>query len=229
MKMIGLRIMTLTVFLFSPNLPLLAQEDYKIIEKKPKLMTEVSKEKPNGDAKGGLWIRNPKKPVIAGVPMGASRQEVTDLFKAKHIAPSQRSAPLDIFPRLIGEISFIKKAYLYYTGDRLTKLTILFNVPPDNQNKIGEPLFEFYKEIRNKMVRDYGQPTNTTDYLHPNMYYTLVALETGNAYKFDYWENVDDMKILLSLKGKDGEIECSLTYQYLYFESDLLLKAIKGH
>jgi len=229
MKMIGLRIMAMVIFLFSSNLPLLAQEDHKTTEKYPKTGVGVSKDRPNGEANEPLLLKNPKKPVIAGVPMGASRREITDLFNAKHIAPSQRSAPLDIFPRLIGEISFIKKAYLYYTGDRLTKLTILFNVPPDNQNKIGEPLFDFYREIRKKMVRDYGQPTNTTSHVHPNFYYTLVAFETGNAYKLDYWENVDDLKILLSLKGKDGEIECSLTYQYLYFETDLMLKTIKGN
>jgi hypothetical protein len=56
-----------------------------------------------------------------------------------------------------------------------------------------------------------------------------VAIETGNASKFDYWENVDDLKILLTLKGKDGEIECALTYQYLYFQSDLEIKVIRGN
>jgi hypothetical protein len=106
---------------------------------------------------------------------------------------------------------------------------MLFNVPTDTKNLTGEYLFDLYKELRKKLVHDYGQPTNTTDYCHPNFSYTLVALETGNAYKLDYWENVDDLKILLSLKGREGEIDFSLTYQYLYFESDVLLKTIKGN
>ena len=228
MKRIGLGIMTLAVILFPTPSLLLAQSDHKA-DYPVKPTIETSKEKPNGDSKGAVWVRPPKKVVISGVPLGASRGQITALFKANNIVPTQRSAPLDIFPRLIGEISSIKNAYLYYSQDRLTKLTILFKTPPDNQNNIGEPLFNLYKELRNKLVRDYGQPTNTTDYLHPNFYYNLVALEYGNAYKLDYWENVDDMKVLLSLKGKDGEIECALTYQYLYFESDLMIKALKGN
>jgi hypothetical protein len=48
-----------------------------------------------------------------------------------------------------------------------------------------------------------------------------VALETGNAYYLDYWENADNMKILLSLKGGKGDINFNLTYQYIpLFETD---------
>jgi hypothetical protein len=207
-----LGIVTLAVFIISPLPTVMAQKEGK-----------------NGDYKPGEWTRNPQKPVIAGIPMGAKRSEITSLFNSKQIAPLQRTAPMDIFPRLVGEISHIKKAYLFYTDDRLTKLNILFSVPVDSTDMIGEPLFEFYKELRKKLIHDYGQPTNFTAYVHPNFSYTLVALETGNAFKLDYWENVDDMKILLSLKGRGGEIDFSLTYQYLYFESDLLLKTIKGN
>jgi hypothetical protein len=226
MKKICLGIITLAVFLFPCPSLLLAQGDTK---NQTKPMLTPPKERPTEETKGPVYTRTPKKAVIAGVPLGASRGEITALFNAKKIAPTQRSAPMDIFPRLIGEISFIKKAYLYYNQDRLTKLTIFFNAPPDNPNNAGEPLFELYREIRKKLVNDYGQPTNTTDYLHPNFYYQLVAIETGNASKFDYWENVDDLKILLTLKGKDGEIECALTYQYLYFQSDLEIKVIRGN
>jgi hypothetical protein len=189
----------------------------------------AQKKDTNGDHKLSEWARVPKKPKIAGIPMGATRSEIMSLFNSKQIAPLQRTAPMDIFPRLIGEISHIKKAYLYYTNDRLTKLQIVFTVPVDSKDMTGEPLFDFYKELRKKLLHDYGQPTNSTDYVHPNFPYTLVALETGNAYKLDYWENVDDMKILLSLKGRKEVIDFSLTYQYLYFESDLLLKTIRGN
>jgi hypothetical protein len=201
-----------------------------IIPRPPLVMAQgESTTKKTGQAEAEATYRVPKKPVIAGIPMGASRSEIMSLFNSKQIAPLQRTAPMDTFPRLIGEISHIKKAYLFYTNDRLTKLNILFSVPADSKNLTGEPIFEFYKELRKKLTNDYGQPTNSTDYVHPNFQYTLVALESGNAYKLDYWENVDDMKILLSLKGREGEIDFFLTYQYLYFESDLLLKTIKGN
>ena len=160
-------------------------------------------------------IRNKKQPLVAGVPLGVPRSEIMRLFSAKNISPQQRTAPADIFPRLIGEISYIKKAYLFYTHDRLSKIEILFDVPIDSKNMTGESLFQFYKELRKQLVRYYGQPTNTTAYVHPNFTYELVALETGNAYYFDYWENVDDLKILLSLKGQKEKIDFSLTYQYL--------------
>jgi hypothetical protein len=159
--------------------------------------------------------RSHKQPVVAGVPLGAPRSEITRIFAEKNISPQQRTAPMDIFPRLIGEISFIKKANLFYTQDRLSKLNITFDVPIDSKTMTGEPLFDFNGELRKNLIRIYGQPTNTTSYVHPNFPYQLIALETGNAYFFDYWENVDDMKVLLSLKGREGEIELTLTYQYL--------------
>lgn len=162
---------------------------------------------------GSVPIR--KQPVVAGVAMGTKRSEVFRLFTEKNIASQQRTVPIDVFPRLIGEISHIKKAYLFYTNDRLSKLEIVFSVPLDSKVPTGEPLFNFYGELRRVLVKNYGQPTNTTDYVHPNFPYKLVALETGNAYSFDYWENADDMKILLALKGKEEAITFSLTYQYL--------------
>jgi hypothetical protein len=208
-----LGIVTLAAFVIPSSPPVMAQPQGK-----------------NGEVKASEWTtRAPKKVTIAGIPMGAKRSEIMSLFNSKEIAPLQRTAPMDTFPRLIGEISHIKKAYLFYTNDRLTKLNILFSMPVDSGALTGEALFDFYKELRKKLVHDYGQPTNSTDYVHPNFTYALVALENGNAYKLDYWENVDDMKILLSLKGREGDIDFSLTYQYLYFESDLLLKTIKGN
>ncbi|MFH0789628.1 MAG: hypothetical protein V2B13_18715 [Pseudomonadota bacterium] len=223
-----LGIVTLGAFLIPTPSPVMAQREG--ITNKP-AQTEALSPKgiTNGDHKVGEWeFKHPKKPVIAGIPLGAHRSEITSLLISKQIAPLQRTAPMDSFPRLIGEISYIKKAYLYYTRDRLSKLTILFDVPVD-KNLTGEPLLGFYKELREKLIRDYGQPTNSTAYVHPNFPYTLVALETGNAFNLDYWENVDDMKILLSLKGREEKIDFSLTYQYLYFESDLYLKTIKGN
>ena len=159
--------------------------------------------------------KNKKQPVVAGVPLGATRSEIMRIFSAKNISPQQRTGPADIFPRLIGEISYIKKAYVFYTDDQASKLHIIFNVPPDLKKNTGESLFGLYRELRKSLVQLYGQPTNTTAYVHPNFPYELVALETGNAYFFDYWENVDDLKILLSLKGQKEEIDFSLTYQYL--------------
>jgi hypothetical protein len=156
-----------------------------------------------------------KRPIVSGVSLGSQRSEITKLFKDKNISPLQRTVPMDVFPRLIGEISYIKKANLFYNKDRLSKINIVFNLPYDPKTPTGEPLFEFYKELRKNLLRSYGQPTNTMSYVHPNFSYELVALETGNAYFFDYWENVDDMKILLSLKGKEGEIDFTLTYQYI--------------
>jgi hypothetical protein len=153
--------------------------------------------------------------VVAGIPLGAHRSKISRIFSEKNIQPQQQTAPMDTFPRLIGEISFIKKANLFYTKDRLSKLNIIFDVPIDSKTTAGEPLFDFYSELRKNLIETYGQPTNTTSYVHPNFHYQLVALETGNAYFFDYWENVDDMKVLLSLKGRGGEIELTLTYQYL--------------
>jgi len=164
----------------------------------------------------GEWsIPIRKQPVVGGVPMGIKRSEVTKLFTEKNILPQQRTVPMDIFPRLIGEISYIKKAYLFYTNERLSKLEILFNVPLGSKSSTGDHLFDFYGEIRRVLVKNYGQPTNTTSYVHPNFPYKLVALETGNAYFHDYWENADDMKILVSLKGKNEVTEFSVTYQYL--------------
>lgn len=168
------------------------------------------------DPKLGEWTgKKQKKPTIAGVPLGAERSEIMRIFSEKNISPQQRTVPMDIFPRLIGEISYLNKAHLFYTKDRLSKLNMIFHVPIDAKTPTGEPLFNFYGELRKNLVRSYGQPTNTTAYVHPNFSNKLVALETRNAYFFDYWENVDDMKILLSLKGRDGEIAFTLTYQYL--------------
>ena len=164
---------------------------------------------------GEMAFKMPKRPVVAGLPMGSLRTEVTRLFSEKNIAPLQRVAPMDIFPRLIGEISYVQKAYIYYTMDRVSKVDLLFEVPIDPKIQTGQNLFDFYKELRKTLTRHYGQPTNTTSYVHPNFSYQLVALETGNAYYFDYWENVDDLRILLSLKGKGEKINFSLTYQYL--------------
>ena len=156
-----------------------------------------------------------KQPVVAGVPLGSPRSEIFRIFSEKNISPQQRTVPMDIFPRLIGEISYIKKANLFYTQDRLSKLNMIFDVPIDTKTLTGGPLFDFYGELRKNLIRTYGQPTNTTSYVHPNFPYQLVALETGNAYFFDYWENVDDLRVLLSLKGREEEVEFTLTYQYL--------------
>jgi hypothetical protein len=167
----------------------------------------------NDYSKSVDWgIKSRKQP---GVPLGSQRSEIIRIFSEKNISPQQRTVPMDIFPRLIGEISFIKKANLFYTQDRLSKLNMIFDVPIDSKTLTGEPLFDFYGELRKNLIRTYGQPTNTTSYVHPNFPYRLIALETGNAYFFDYWENVDDLKILLSLKGREGEVEFTLTYQYL--------------
>ncbi len=164
----------------------------------------------------GEWsIPGRKQPLVAGVPMGTKRSEVIRLFAEKNISPQLRTIPMDVFPRLPGEVSYIKKAYLFYTDDRLSKLEIVFSVPLDSKTPTGDTLFDFYGGIRGVLIKNYGQPTNTTDYVHPNFPYKLVALETGNAYFYDYWENVDDLKILLSLKGKQEVIDFSLTYQYL--------------
>jgi hypothetical protein len=212
-----LGIVMLSALFISPPPSVVAQGE-GVTKKPDKIELEALKGGKNGefDYKLGEWrLRNPKKPVIAGIPLGGKRSDIMGLFTSKQIAPLQRTSPMDSFPRLIGEISHIKKAYLLYTQDRLSKLTILFNVPIDPKDPTGEPLFEFYKELRKKLVHDYGQPTNSTAYVHPNFPYTLVAVETGNAFNLDYWENADDMKILLSLKGREGEIYFSLTYQYL--------------
>jgi hypothetical protein len=206
---------TLAAFLISAPASIMAQGAEEGITKKLP-QSEVSKGGKNWDYHLGEWrVRNPKKPVIAGIPLGGIREDIMSLLTSKQIAPLQRTAPMDSIPRLPGEISYIKKAYLFYTHDRLSKLKILFNVPVDPKEPTGEPLFEFYKELRKKLVHDYGQPTNSTAYVHPNFQYTLVAVETGNALNLDYWENADDMKVFLSLKGREGEIDFSLTYQYL--------------
>lgn len=166
------------------------------------------------DYSGGVK-KHRKQPIVAGIPLGAKRSEITRLYTGRHISAQQRTVPMDTFPRLMGEISYIQKAYLYYTKDRVSKIKILFSVPIETKSQSGDSLFDFYKELRKNLVKIYGQPTNNTDYVHPNFSYRLVALETGNATLFDYWENVDDLKILLSLTGKDQEIEFSLSYQYI--------------
>jgi hypothetical protein len=205
-------IAVLTVFFIPTTPPVIGQE---IKSNKMPAQGEATPDWKTWDYKLGEWTeKNRKKIVIAGIPMGTKRSEIMSLLTGKNIAPLQRTVPMDIFPRLIREISYLKKAYLFYTKDQLSKLTLLFNVPYE-KTSTGEPLFEFYKELLKKLTQHYGQPTNNTAYVHPNFAYTLVALETGNAYFFDYWENVEDMKILLSLKGRDGEINFSLTYQYL--------------
>lgn len=163
----------------------------------------------------GQEIKAPKKQIIAGIRMGSERSEIQKTLAEKGIMPQQRTSTMDTFPRLPGEITYIKKAYLFYTKDKLSKISILFNVPVDSKDSSGDLLFNFYGEVRKTMIQTYGQPTNTTSYVHPNFPYKLVALETGNAYYFDYWENVDDLKILLSLKGEKEEINFSLTYQYI--------------
>jgi hypothetical protein len=171
--------------------------------------------KENDTKPEALTAKNQKQVMVAGVPLGFKRSEITRLFFDKNILPLQRTAPMDIFPRLIGEISHIQKAYLYYTSDRLSKLNIVFNLSIDPKIMTGEPIFDYYEELRKDLIKNFGQPTNTTSHVHPNFPYKLIALETGNAYFFDYWENVNDMKVLLSLKGGEGKIDFTLTYQYL--------------
>lgn len=163
----------------------------------------------------GQEIKAPKKQIIAGIRMGSERSEIQKMLSEKGIMPQQRTSAMDTFPRLPGEITYIKKAYLFYTKDKLSKISIIFNVPVNSKDSSGDQLFNFYGEVRKTLIQTYGQPTNTTSYVHPNFPYKLVALETGNAYYFDYWENVDDLKILLSLKGEKEEINFSLTYQYI--------------
>jgi hypothetical protein len=171
--------------------------------------------KENDQKLEAITSKNQKQVMVAGVPLGFKRSEIIRLFSEKNISPLQRTAPVDIFPRLIEEIPCIQKAYLYYTKDRLSKLNMVFNVSLDPKIMTGEPIFDYYGELRKDLVRNFGQPTNTTAHVHPNFPYKLIALETGNAYFFDYWENVNDMKVLLSLKGGEGKIDFTLTYQYL--------------
>lgn len=197
----GFIVFVMVVILVSTTFPVMGQET------KNKKMFPASET--------GVPTSYQKIPVVAGIPLGAHRSEISRIFSEKNIQPQQQTASMDTSPRLIGEISFIKKVNLFYTKDRLSKLNIIFDVPIDSKTTAGEPLFDFYKELRKNLIETYGQPTNTTSYVHPNFHYQLVALETGNAYFFDYWENVDDMKVLLSLKGRGGEIELNLTYQYL--------------
>jgi hypothetical protein len=205
-------VVVLAVFFIPTASPVIGQE---VKSQKMSTQGETTSDWKEYDYKFGDWtLQNRKKMVVAGIPLGAKRSEITKLLMGKNISPLQRTVPMDIFPRLIGEISYLKKAYFFYTKDQLSKLTLIFNVS-DEKTSTGEPLFEFYKELEKNLTHHYGQPTNNTNYVHPNFYYTLVALETGNAYFFDYWENVEDMKILLSLKGRKGEIDFSLTYQYL--------------
>jgi len=206
----GFIVFIMGVILVSTTFPVMGQES------KNQRMSPASKAGvPTSYTKSDDTTASHKRPVLAGVPMGSPRSEIFTIFSEKNISPEPRTAPMDIFPRLIGEISFIKKANLFYTQDRLSKLNIIFDVPIDSKTMTGEPLFDFYSELRKNLMRTYGQPTNTTSYVHPNFHYQLIALETGNAYFFDYWENADDMKILLSLKGREGKIEFTLTYQYL--------------
>lgn len=198
---------------FSKAIPVIGQE---VKDQKPPIEAGSVNGPKEWDPKLGEWLlKRQKRPVVAGVPMGSQRSEIMRIFSEKNISPQQRTVPMDIFPRLIGEISYLNEAHLFYTKDRLSKLKMIFNVPIDAKTSSGGPLFNFYGELRKNLVRGYGQPTNTTSYVHPNFSYELVALETENAYFFDYWENVDDMKVLLSLKGRDGEIAFTLTYQYL--------------
>jgi hypothetical protein len=163
----------------------------------------------------GLNAKRQKQVILAGVPLGIKRAEITRIFSENYISPLLRTAPMDIFPRLIGEIPNVQKAYLYYTRDQLSKINISFTVPIDPKTMTGEPIFDYYSVLRKDLIRTFGQPTNSTAHVHPNFPYKLIALETGNAYFFDYWENVNDMKVLLSLKGGEGEINFNLTYQYL--------------
>ncbi len=207
----GFIVFVMGVILVSTTFPVMGQET-----KNKKIPQTSETEVPTSYIKSAdITGQNKKTPVVAGIPLGAYRSEISRIFSEKNIQPQQQTAPMDTFPRLIGEISFIKKANLFYTKDRLSKLNIIFDVPIDSKTTAGEPLFDFYNELRKNLNQTYGQSTNTTSYVHPNFHYQLIALETGNAYFFDYWENVDDMKILLSLKGRGGEIELTLTYQYL--------------
>jgi hypothetical protein len=207
---LGSFIFIMAAFFFSTTYPAMGQES-----KNQKMSPASEAGVPTSYTKSDDTTATHKRPVLAGVPLGAYRSEITRIFSEKNISPQQRTAPMDIFPRLIGEISFIKKANLFYTQDRLSKLNIIFDVPIDSKTMTGEPLFDFYSELRKNLIQTYGQPTNNTSYVHPNFHYQLVALEMGNAYFFDYWENADDMKILLSLKGREEKIEFTLTYQYL--------------
>ncbi len=172
-------------------------------------------DKENNQAIEAMPAKQQKQVFVGEVPLGTKRSELIKLFSEKNITPLLRTAPMDIFPRLIGEIPYIQKAYLYYTKDQVSKIEIIFKVPIDPKTMTGAPIFDYYGELRQELIRLFGQPTNTTAHVHPNFPYKLVALETGNAYFFDYWENVSDMKVLLSLKGAEGEINFSLIYQYL--------------
>lgn len=162
-----------------------------------------------------------KKPQVAGIIMGSTRAEVVQYMKDKNISPMQRMLRIDAYPRLPKDLAHVQKAYLFFTKDQLSKVNIVFTVPHDTKNETADPILEYYHQLRDKLMQRYGNPTNSTAYVHPHFHYLLVALETGNAYYLDYWENADNMKILLSLKGGKGDINFNLTYQYIpLFETD---------
>jgi hypothetical protein len=153
--------------------------------------------------------------------MGAEKDEIHKIFSEARIPLKLSTDSVDVYSQSVIKLNYLKEVWLYYMNGRLAKILFKFSPPIDPYNQTADFILGFYKKLRTFLVKNYGEPTNSMNYIHPNFYYKLVALETGNAYLFDFWENAEGMRVLLYLKGKDMEINFCLAYEYIpLFETE---------
>ena len=160
-------------------------------------------------------------PEVFGIPMGAEKDEIHKIFSEARIPLKLSTDSVDVYSQSVIKLNYLKEVWLYYMNGRLAKILFKFSPPIDPYNQTADFILGFYKKLRTFLVKNYGEPTNSMNYIHPNFYYKLVALETGNAYLFDFWENAEGMRVLLYLKGKDMEINFCLACEYIpLFETE---------
>jgi len=152
-------------------------------------------------------------PEVFGIPIGAEKDRIHKIFSEAHIPLKLSTDSVEVYSQSVIKLNYLKEVGLYYVNGKLAKILFKFSPPIDPNAQTADFILGFYKKIRTFLIRSYGEPTNSIYYIHPNFYYKLVALETGNAYLFDFWENAEGMRVLLYLKGKDMSINFGLAYE----------------
>lgn len=155
--------------------------------------------------------RGASQPAPLGIPLGASRTHIENLFEAAKIPRVATDADNEVYREPIAKIANAGEVVLSFYQGQLARIACVIDV----ESQQGEPYVRRYQELKEALTEKYGRPVKSREYIDPGYRdHLLLGLESGKAIYGSLWKTAD-MGISLVLTGDNFKIQFALYYDYL--------------
>jgi len=153
-------------------------------------------------------------PDILGLQLKMKQSEVRELFSKSSIPLSEIDSQHLSAPRPLARLEGVREVRLSFERDELRKITVLFEMPPNQPTAAN--LIQSYEREKERLKQLLGPPTkDTVDMQAPTPEERHQWLTRGRGYYLASWVVENQMKVTLWLYGEEYGIVLMEIYESL--------------